>query len=136
MKIVATLDEYWKVGKKERRFYCIGEELLHTYPTQDNGEPLIDVLAYFKSHGATLLYEAPKEIVEIKQPLLLRETPAKLLLKAAQKLPEGYRFLVSEGYRPLWYQKQIFAEIFAEMKKDHPEWTERQVWEETGNPGE
>lgn len=130
MKVVATLNEYWAVDKTKRKYFCIGEELLNTYPTKDNGEELIDVIEYFSANDASLKYEPPKEIAEMKQKFLLRKTPAALLLKAAKKLPKAHRFLVSEGYRPLWYQRQIFKEITDEMKQQHPSWSKKKLWEE------
>ncbi len=131
MKILSTLEEYWSIPLAERRRYSVGEELSTSYPINDTKEQLISVPELFKKHGIQLLYEPPKEIAEIDQELLLRETAAIRLLQAAKILPRGYIFKVSEGYRPLWFQKMEFDRIFSEMKKKYPRWPEKRVWEET-----
>jgi D-alanyl-D-alanine dipeptidase len=131
MKTVTTLEEFWQVKPEERKFYCVGEELTTSYPIQDNGEKIVSVEAYFKEHNTPISYTPPQDIKEINQELKLRATAAEKLLAAAKQLPEGFMFQVSEGYRPLWYQRKVFNQIFADMKKKYPDKSEKEVWEET-----
>lgn len=131
MKVLHTLEEYWRVPLAERKYHTVGEELSTSYPINDTKEQLISVLELFKKQGAPLLYEPPKEIADIKQELLLRNTAAIRLLQAAKNLPQGHVFKVSEGYRPLWFQKMEFDRIFSEMKKKYPHCPKKKVWKET-----
>ena len=131
IKILPTLAKYWKIPLEKRKVYSVGEEISTSYPIKDNKEKLVSVLNLFKKNGVLIYYVPPKEIAEIKQDLLLRKTAAELLLKAAKNLPKGYIFKISEGYRPLWFQKLEFDKIFADFKKKNPKWSQKKVWEQT-----
>ncbi|MGB8941304.1 MAG: M15 family metallopeptidase [Streptomyces sp.] len=61
----------------------------------------------------------------------LREGVAWRLARAARLLPEGLRFLVTEGYRPLALQIQYFDEYAAELRKANPDWSEAYLHQQT-----
>lgn len=55
---------------------------------------------------------------------LLRQGVADRVLTAQQALPEGLRFLVIEGFRPLELQRRYFAQYSDELRRDNPSWSE------------
>lgn len=61
----------------------------------------------------------------------LREGVAWRLARAARLLPEGLRFLVTEGYRPLALQIQYFDEYAAELRKANPDWSDAYLHQQT-----
>ncbi|MGW5731698.1 MULTISPECIES: M15 family metallopeptidase [Streptomyces] len=61
----------------------------------------------------------------------LREGVAWRLARAARLLPEGLRFLVTEGYRPLALQVQYFEEYAAELRKANPDWSDAYLRQQT-----
>lgn len=131
MIIHRTLTSYWKVPQKSRKFHTVGEKISTGYPIHDNKEKLISVTELFMKKGILLFYHPPKEIKAIKHDFYLRTGAAQRLMDAAQSLPKGLFFYVSEGYRPLWFQKQEFDKIFADMQGKYPKKSKRSVWELT-----
>ncbi|WP_371749575.1 dipeptidase [Streptomyces sp. NBC_01283] len=61
----------------------------------------------------------------------LREGVAWRLARAARLLPEGLRFLVTEGYRPLALQIQYFDEYAAELRRANPDWSDAYLHQQT-----
>lgn len=131
MIIHKTLASYWKVPQKRRKFHTVGEKLSTSYPIQDNKEKLVSVSALFRKNNERLYYFPPKEIKEIDQDFYLRAEAAEKLLQAAKSLPKNTFFYVSEGYRPLWFQRQEFDKIYAEMLAKYPQKSKKAVWELT-----
>lgn len=131
IKILPTLKKYWEFPIEKRKFVTVGEKLSTSYPIKDNKEILVDVVKLFKKKKINIFYTPPKEIAKIKQGLFLRKTAASLLLDAAKTLPSGYVFKISEGYRPLWFQRMEFETIHQSFIKKHPKWSKKRIWEET-----
>lgn len=50
----------------------------------------------------------------------LRESVVKLLYKAADNLPTGYKFLIMTAYRPNWMQRELWWIRFKQVLKDNP----------------
>ncbi len=49
------------------------------------------------------------------------------LIAAQRRLPDGWRWLLVEGYRPVTLQQQIFDDYAASLRQLHPQWTDDQV---------
>ncbi|MFD4198832.1 M15 family metallopeptidase [Amycolatopsis thermoflava] len=49
------------------------------------------------------------------------------LLDAQESLPDGLRLLFVEGYRPPFLQRRYFEEYAAQLRAEHPEWTDEQL---------
>ncbi|MEV0322844.1 M15 family metallopeptidase [Streptomyces sp. NPDC050658] len=94
-------------------------------PVQECGEPLVDL--------RQLPFLAVDE--RLADPAgayaHLREGVAWRLARAARLLPDGLRLLVTEGYRPLALQIKYFDEYAAELRKDHPDWSEAYLHRQT-----
>ncbi|MEU4157257.1 M15 family metallopeptidase [Actinoplanes sp. NPDC026670] len=60
----------------------------------------------------------------------LREGVVARLLDAQATLPGGLRFLITEGYRPLDRQQEIFDGYLDELAARHPEWDTGRVYVE------
>ena len=73
----------------------------------------------------------PDDIEGLITTVRLRETVTHMLFDAAKKLPDGFIFALSEGYRPLWYQRKNFEEIYAGLKQKMPSATEKELYDET-----
>ncbi len=131
MIIHTSLNSFWNISLQRRKYHTVGETISTKYPIKDNKEELISVSKLFKEHNIPLFYNPPEEIKNIKQDFLLRTTAAQLLLKAAKMLPKNMYLLVSEGYRPLWFQKREFDRIFSEMLAKFPKKSRHAVWEMT-----
>ncbi len=86
----------------------------------DNGEPLVDIkkanVKFF--FGGRLAKE--KEV-------LLRQTVADKIIKAAGALPAGICFIIYDAYRPLSVQTQAWNEKYAYYKAMYPDETDDQI---------
>jgi len=93
-------------------------------PIQDNGDVLVDIKDYPE------IFTDDSE--EDKNPLLfkLRKSVLEKLLEASRRLPTNTHFLVTEGYRPLYIQKEYFEEYRNKLLKMHPDWSKEHLYEE------
>ena len=128
--IITSLQSFWEIENSEKHLVYIPEDLTTSYEVFESKEPLVSVHKLFMKAHIPFFYNPPEDVAQAMPEILLRKTAAHKLLKAAKKLPKGIIFSISEGYRPLWYQKQIFQEITLEMKKRHPSFTSEELWEE------
>lgn len=92
-------------------------------PVAECGEPPVDV----RSCGE-LLVDARRED-DAGAFALLREGVLKRLLDAQRRLPEGFRLLFVEGYRPLGLQSRYFERYAAELRRENPDWSSQRVRE-------
>lgn len=53
------------------------------------------------------------------------------MLQAVSLLPDDYSFIVYDGFRPLQVQQFLFNQFSAQIKKQHPSFSEQQVQQET-----
>lgn len=58
---------------------------------------------------------------------LLRETAARKLCQAADKLPEGWSILIYDALRPLSVQKGIYDQFKAQLLQERPALTEEEL---------
>ena len=131
MHIVNSVQSFWKIEKHLKYAVYIPEHLTTSYHVFESQEPLVSVQHLFAKAHVPFFYRPPEDVAKAVPEVQLRQTAARKLLTAAKKLPKGIVFAISEGYRPLWYQKQIFAEILSDMKQKYPDFSQHQLWEET-----
>lgn len=95
-------------------------------PVIDNNESMVDL------KNQTIIVHGPSpEIPNNTDYTKVRETVYKKLVKAQSLLPKGLHFCLYEGYRSLQLQKALFDERFAKVKKLHPQWSQKQLFNET-----
>lgn len=94
-------------------------------PVQENHEQLVDLRKFSEFFVDTRKKSDQKSYFKI------RKSVADKLINAAKNLPDGYRFLIIEGYRPLSVQKQYFDEYTSELNKLHPDWINEKIYAET-----
>ncbi|RJL26540.1 M15 family metallopeptidase [Bailinhaonella thermotolerans] len=88
-------------------------------PVEESGERLADV------RGRLRLDDRQKDgegaYAHLRDGLLNR------LLEAERALPDGYRLLIVEGYRPPALQRRYFDEYADELRAANPDWSPREV---------
>jgi D-alanyl-D-alanine dipeptidase len=80
----------------------------------ETGEELVDFLALCPD----LLLDRPR--FRYKRETLLRQTVAAKLCEAEGRLPEGYRFLIVEGWRPPHIQRRMYRAVWNMIAPRHP----------------
>lgn len=56
------------------------------------------------------------------RPQWLRRMVADMLVQAQSRLPEGIRFEIIWGYRPLVQQERLYWGVYDRLRREHPEW--------------
>lgn len=131
MNSVHSLNHFWQLPIEERKHYYVSEEQVKDFPILDCREKLIDLEDLFRQNNLLIAYQPPEDIQNIIKNVRLRETAANKLVMAAKKLPRGFKFSISEGYRPLWYQKKCFDAIYADLSKQMNEASEKEIYDMT-----
>lgn len=86
---------------------------------QDNGERLVDF-----AEGHPKIYWTPRHpVFDYQRFRLIRETPARMLAEAAERLPDGIRLAIVEGWRPPAIQQAMHAATRTRLRREHPNWT-------------
>jgi D-alanyl-D-alanine dipeptidase len=93
-------------------------------PIIDNGDPVTDLNEYSEIQVDRRLANESSSFHRV------RSSVAEKLVKAAQALPNGLRFLVIEGHRPLAQQSKHFSDYSAELKKRNPDWDAERIYNE------
>lgn len=62
----------------------------------------------------------------------LREGAVSALVRAKKHLPNGWNFLIWDGFRPLELQQKLYDDLTALRRKEHPEWDAVKIEEEVG----
>ncbi|HEX8552638.1 MAG TPA: M15 family metallopeptidase [Abditibacteriaceae bacterium] len=89
------------------------QDELDAVEIRDNGEPLVDFLGL--SPRLTLAPQHP--VFEFPRVHVVRESVARMLVQAAESLPEGLELHVVEGYRPIQVQRAMWAHALEEARK-------------------
>lgn len=110
-------------------FLKINAPEIYAVPIQDNGEPLVDLLIDYPDVFVDQTRDYAQNIS--KSISCLRRQVAERLQQAAIQLPSGIRFKIVECHRSLEAQRHIFAEVMDDVKKDHPNWNEQEIYNET-----
>ncbi|MEV6969405.1 M15 family metallopeptidase [Hamadaea sp. NPDC051192] len=85
-------------------------------PVADNGEALVDVRTVDGLRVDDRLADPGGAYAHLREGVVDR------LLTAQRRLPDGLRFLIVEGYRPLTLQASYFAEYREQLRAAYPEW--------------
>lgn len=95
----------------------------------DNNEK---ILSLRQKHEKILIDESRSQISS-KSDLFCyaRESVIEKLVKAADNLSHGYKFLIKEAYRPLSRQKKSFEEAFSYYKIQYPLKNDDEIYELT-----
>ncbi|MBK6044636.1 M15 family metallopeptidase [Streptomyces sp. MBT55] len=96
-------------------------------PVRECGEPLVDVRT-----GPLPLLVDDRRSDPAGAFAHLRERVRDQLVAAQERLPDGLRLLVVEGYRPPELQTQYFERYTRRLRSEHPRWTGQQVREAAG----
>ncbi len=98
-------------------------------PIHENKEELVSIESI--NHG--LLIVQPKYLElgleDALNDCYVRREVAIKLVDAARKLPNGYKLLIWDGWRPFSVQKQLYDAYLNKLKNEHPEWSEERLHE-------
>lgn len=97
---------------------------------EECGEPLVDFLGLEPTGKLVLAPQHP--LFEFPRVHLLRERVAKMIIQAANNLPDGLRLQIVEGYRPLSVQREHFKHSLAEARRRMPGASEEEILVEAG----
>ena len=111
---------------QDREVLLIADPKILAVQIIENKDPMVDL----KQEGK-LSYGPSPEIPNNTDYTKLRKTVYEKLLQAQKLLPKGFHFRLYEGYRSLSLQKMLFDTRFAKVKKQHPDWSEEQIFNET-----
>ncbi|MFN3648688.1 MAG: M15 family metallopeptidase [Armatimonadota bacterium] len=89
----------------------------------ENGEPLVD----FMELCPALCWVSRHPVFDYERFRLLRRTPTEMLACAQERLPQGIRLAVVEGWRPPEIQRRMHEETRARLRREHPEWSDRHL---------
>jgi D-alanyl-D-alanine dipeptidase len=99
-------------------------------PIQECGEPLV-LLNGIHQHIAVDAKYQQQGIAEASTQQYLRKGAADRLISAANRLPEGYKFVIFDAYRPLAVQQALFDSFKEIVKKEMPGASEDEISEAT-----
>ena len=106
-------------------------EQLMKIPVKDNGEKLVNLAEYSDSFVIEIEETSKKMQALEKGVCFSRESVGKMLAKAQELLPKGYRFKIVDAYRPMSAQKEVYMQVFDDFKKLHKDWSDAQLESET-----
>jgi D-alanyl-D-alanine dipeptidase len=104
----------------------ISDPRVLSIPIHENQEIWVDLRKL-----NTIAYGPSPEISDNHDYTYLRKTVYEKLKQAERNLPKGLKFCLYEGYRSLDLQKMIFEKQYANIRKRHPDWTEKDIFLET-----
>ena len=93
-------------------------------PVQENGDPLRDLRDHPEFRLDPRLADSEGAYAHLRAGVVER------LLTALPLLPDGLRFLVVEGYRPLALQVAYFERHVRDLRKINPEWSSERLHRE------
>ncbi len=99
------------------------QKVLHL-PIVENNDPLVDVRNFREIAVDSRKNEDSNSYFKLRQLVVAK------LFEAAKYLPQGVRFLVIEGHRPLSLQKKYFDEYSYELEKLHLDWDKNKIYQE------
>jgi D-alanyl-D-alanine dipeptidase len=95
------------------------EELIKI-PTEDNGEPLVDIFVVCPA----LKWAAQSPRWDFPRSGLARQSVAEMLRRAQEYLPSGLHLQIVGAFRPFEIQKLMYETARAELREQHPHWSE------------
>ncbi|MCL4373577.1 MAG: D-alanyl-D-alanine dipeptidase [Candidatus Marsarchaeota archaeon] len=129
-KEVSSFEE--RLAETLRRTEVVGEAELDRIKVVECKEPLVKLTDYC---DVVISMSQPRLNFELESgrgnELYARRTVAKMLLEAEASLPDGYRFVVFDAFRPVDYQARRFKERFEKFAKEFPDKSEQEIREIT-----
>jgi D-alanyl-D-alanine dipeptidase len=95
----------------------------------DNSEHLVDI----KIACPTVVIDLTGSRSKNEDSFYLRETVAKMLQKASDLLPDGYKLIVADAWRPKSIQQKYFNAYLNKFKKENPKWPMAKLINYTSN---
>jgi zinc D-Ala-D-Ala dipeptidase len=108
----------------QENILLISDPKVLAVPIEDNGDKLVNL------RDLKELLIDDRKSKSSRSFSYLRDSVASKLINAQRALPEGIRFLIVEGHRPLSLQKEYFDGYSTELKKLHPEWLAGKIYQE------
>jgi zinc D-Ala-D-Ala dipeptidase len=87
---------------------------------RDNGEPLVDILAY----SPDLRWAPEHPVFKYQRARLCREGLARRLAAVQMHLPAGIYLQIVEGWRSPEAQRMMYRATWEEMRRLHPRWSD------------
>ncbi len=103
---------------------------LDAVPLEECDEPLVDFLSLAPTNKLLLAPAHP--VFEFPRVHLLRERVARMIIDAANALPDGLRLQIVEGYRPIQVQRAHFKHSLSEARKRMPDASPEEILTEAG----
>ncbi|NRQ35951.1 dipeptidase [Nonomuraea sp. NN258] len=94
----------------------LADERISAVPVRECHEPLVDVREAAEIEVDGRQADPDGDYARVRLGVLRR------LRRAQSCLPQGYRLVVVEGYRPPELQESYFAERVAFLREQHPDW--------------
>jgi D-alanyl-D-alanine dipeptidase len=104
----------------------ISDPKVLSIPIDENHEDWVDLRSQ-----KIILYGPSPEVENNHDYTFMRKTVYEKLKIAQNHLPHGMRFCLYEGYRSLRLQKMIFEKQYHQVKLQHPNWSEKEIFLET-----
>lgn len=106
------------------------QDELDAVSIEECGEPLVDFLKF--SPTPKLIFAPVHPVFEFPRVHLVRESVAKMLVEAANALPNGLRLQIVEGYRPFAVQQQMWKFALENAQKRLPDGDKPRIEREAG----
>lgn len=104
----------------------ISDQRVLDIPINENLEPFIDLKDY-----KTIAFGSSPEIPNNTDYTKMRRSVYNKLIEAQKMLPDGLKLCIYEGYRSLNLQEHLFNNRYDEVKKQHPNWSHKDIFIET-----
>ncbi|MEI6267035.1 MAG: M15 family metallopeptidase [bacterium] len=108
----------------------IPKHVLLQVKVEDNGESLVDL----RNESPEVSFEIAEYLdrvtatgVEFEDAHFVRESVAKKIAQAQEKLPEGYKLLIRCGYRTPAVQSRQYKHDYDALILEHPDWNETEL---------
>jgi D-alanyl-D-alanine dipeptidase len=105
------------------QFCAMSSEPLHALRRiriRDNGEPLVDLLAF----SPALRWAAEHPVFTYQRERLCRLRVAQMLAAAQAELPPGIHLEIVEGWRSPSAQRMMYQSTWTQMRQLHPNWSD------------
>ena len=113
-------------GFSKNELVSLVDQRVLSIPIQEAHEPLIDL-----REQSIILFGPSPEIPNNQDYTKVRNSIYQKLIEAQKALPSGLKFCLYEGYRSLKLQQKLFDDRYQLLKKENPDWTHEQLFQET-----
>lgn len=114
------------IGKKQIT-WTLPRSFWDRVEIEENGELLVELQETRK-----LILQRSDVLSDMETSFSLRKSVAEKLYRASEKLPEGIKLAVIEGYRSMEKQQRAWNRKYDVVKSENPNWNEEQINQEVG----